>query len=70
MTQASNTATEVVTLMRRRRQYARWQEQVWSLPGEPLIGVVSATLAAYWHQLGTHIASIDAQISDIRAAVA
>jgi hypothetical protein len=60
---------EVAALLRKRRQYARWQEQVWSLGGEPLIGIVPAHEAEYWHQLVRHIASLDAQIAAIREAV-
>jgi hypothetical protein len=70
MSVQTKTTTEVFDLIRRRRQYARWQEQTWSLPGEPLVGIVSATQAEYWHQLARHIAFLDAQIAAIREAVA
>jgi hypothetical protein len=69
MNKGNEATVEVAALVRKRRQYLRWQEQVWSLPGEPVVGIVSATLADYWYQLAKHIASFDAQIADIHEAL-
>lgn len=62
-------AFAVGALIEKRDQYLAAQGRLWSLPGEPLIGIVGAETAARWKALGIRAAFLNDRIEDVRRVV-
>jgi hypothetical protein len=62
-------ALDVARLITKRDAYLTARTRLWSLPGEPLIGIVSASDAEHWHALGRQAQFLDERIEQVRQVV-
>ena len=63
-------ARDVAALVARRDEYTTARGRIWPLPGEPLVGIVTAADREMWSRLGALIAHLDREVDSIRATVA